>query len=168
MLNENILWLYDREVERHPEGIKFADASSAIYDEVRELVEAEPRDIERETRLAMQAAISGERDRRSKALARDLDYFLDYLQNPEEGALIPDDRLHSAFRLGTNDGADKTLMFWRVEDFVFWAQVRMQGAREAMTSAEITVDIAERIVAKMKSSNVRFFGDIDWSSVGAA
>ncbi len=161
---DQIIDLYDREVASHPEGIKTAEAKSAIFDQVRDLVAASERDLDRETQAALNRAVDAERDRRSRTIARELEYILDYFANPDEAALIPDARMACAFRLGTNDGADKTLRYWRSEDFIYWAQVRVRQADEARAAAQIAQDVAARVVARMRQSGARNFGDVNWSA----
>lgn len=170
MLDEEIIRLYDEEIAKHPEGAKSAEGKAAIREIVRELIAETPRDLDRETDVAINRAIDCERDRRSKGISRDLEYILDYFASPEDAALIPDSRMEWAIRLGTSDGADKTLKFWRAEDFIFWAQVRIQQAGDAMAAAQIAQDIADRVVARMTQCGARNFGDVNWvgGSAGAA
>lgn len=165
---DNILDLYDQEVAKHPGGIKTADAKAAIFDSVRELVEASDRDVDRETQSALDRAVNHERDRRSKTIAKDLEYILDYFVNPDEAALIPDSRMAWAIRLGTVDGADKTLRYWRSDDFIFWAQVRTRQADEARAAAQIAEDIAARVVTRMQAARVSHFGEVNWGRSVAA
>lgn len=164
---QNIIDLYDSEVAAHPEGIKSGEVKSAIFDRVRELVAETDRDLDGETEAAINRAVDHERDRRSKSIARDLEYILDYFANPDEAALIPDARMNLAIRLGTKDGADKTLRYWRIEDFIYWAQVRTRQAEEARDAAQIAEDIASRVVDRMQRAKARTFGDVNWSRAAA-
>lgn len=168
MLEDEIIRLYDDEIANHHGGRKSHDGKAAIKDAVRGLLADTPRDLDRETDEAINRVINAERDRRSKAFSRDLEYILDYFENPSEAALIPDSRMNWAIRLGTKDGADKTLRYWRPEDFIFWAQVRMQQAGEAMAAAEIAQDVADRVVARMNRCGARHFGEVDWRGTAGA
>lgn len=163
MIGELILDLYDEEVSHYPDGIKVADAKDLIRDAVRDLIAQEPRDLDREVNAAINQAVDPARDQRSRAMVRDLEFILDYFASPDEAALIPDSRMQWAIRLGTTDGADKSLRYWTAGDFLRWAQVRQRQAQEVLASAEEAITVADRVAARMLQSNAQHFGDVDWT-----
>lgn len=160
-LHQTILDLYDAEVARHPEGIKTADAKDAIRDSVRALLVDEPRDLDREVDSLVRR-IDRDREARSRAVKRDLEYILDYFIDPEGAALIPDSRMDFAIRLGERDGTDKTLRYWTSEDFIAMGQYRAQRAREAVEAADELNEVIARVVTRMRRVGASYFGQVDW------
>lgn len=160
-LHQTVLDLYDAEVAKYPEGIKTADAKEAIRESVRALLVDEPRDFDRET-TAILRGIDRDREARSRAVKRDLEFILDYFIDPEQAALIPDSRMTLAVRLGERDGTDKTLRYWTAEDFIAMSQYRIERAKEATEAAEELSEVVARVIARMRSAGVDHFGDVDW------
>jgi len=162
-LHQKIMDLYDAEVARHPEGIKTADAKAAIHPAVMDLMIAEPRDVAREAESATRT-VDRDRDARSRAVKRDLEYILDYFMDPSEAALVPDSRMDFAIRLGEKDGTDKTLRFWTAEDFIAMGQLRTANAELALTAAKDLNEVIGRVVGRMRRAGVSHFGDVSWGS----
>lgn len=162
-LEQRILDLYDAEVAKHPEGIKTAEAQLAIADDVAELLADEPRDLTAEVAVAIRATVGPDRERRARRIKQELEYILDYFVNPEEAALVPDDRMNMAIRLGEADGTDKTLRYWTVSDFVAMGQYRRQRAQEAVDAAEELNRVIGDVVKRMRAAEAHRFGDVDWS-----
>jgi hypothetical protein len=78
------------------------------------------------------------RDRRSRKLVGDMEFILDAVADPENGATLlgkEDPLFMQAHRLGTKDGRDKVLGTWTIEDFRNVALVRYDQSAEAVAAA---------------------------------
>lgn len=158
-IHSAIVDLYDGAIAADPAGGKIAEAKSAIRDEVLSLVATTDRDIQRETDLLLDSVITMERARRSRSMKKQLDYFLDYLEDPESGATV-DPILDLAFSLGDQWGVDKTLRNWTADDFQNVAVTRYRVAAEVTEAAKEFDDTARRIVAAMRAAGVATLGGI--------
>lgn len=98
------------------------------------------------------------RRKRSRRLTRDLEFILDALEDPENGATLlgdQDPQLAAAHLLGTSDGRDKALGAWTRENFQSSALGRYDQAAEATAAAAKFNEVQRRITAAMTAAGAQ-------------
>lgn len=158
---EFIVSLYDEHVRGTGAETKSADAIEAIRPAVIDAISNAPRDLDAEADRLIRQIIGSTRQRRTTALKRDLEWFLDSAM-PETGDYI-DPLLDRAYGLGRADGSDKTLRYWTPEDFRFLVVTRYRVAAEQASAAKEFDAIVERVVDRMTEQETSTFGAMHWS-----
>lgn len=143
---------YDALIHDSGKAVKQSDVREALAERIRPYVEESPRDIEGEVARIIATTLPPIRDGRTQVFRRELDYILDYLTNPDEGAVSVELILDYAFPLGTVDGQDKTLRFWTREDFMNASRTRFQQAAAATHAAAEFDRTIQRILNLMDGS----------------
>lgn len=150
---------YVRSVD-DPAGVKVSDVKMAIWDQVKALVSASDRDLDRETSALVNMSVTSERSKRSRSLPQHLDRLLNGI--PEAGEYV-DPMLDMAFGLGDEHGVDKTLRNWTAEDFYNLTVVRYRVAAETTKAASQFDEIAQQLVSRMRAMGAFTVGEVEWA-----
>lgn len=159
-LNDRILSLYDDYVATQPDGVKIAEIRDAIRNDVRGLLLAQERDVDREVEQLLVRVVGSERDRRSKSLRKQFEYLLDGIN--EDGAYI-DPILNQAHRLGDAEGTDRLLRFWTSDNIRDVILIRYRIGSEALSAATEFDAWGTRLLTRMRLIGADSIGDA-WST----
>lgn len=154
---QQIIDLYDEYIRDAGREVKIAEAREAIKAEVISLLVDSPRNLDAEADRLIQATITSTRSKRSRSLREQLDYILDGFT--EDGIYV-DPLLDQAYGLGDEHGIDKTLRFWRIEDFANLVVTRYRVAAEATKAASDIDTTAQRCIDRMREAGAVTFGDL--------
>lgn len=160
---------YDRaHVAAGGEALTVAKVREIITPEVVTYLEGGDRDFEREANLLIDSVLRRERPKRANQLRRDLEWVLDYLENPEDAAFGIEAILRRAYPLGTQSGEDKTLQFWTRPDFEAVVKTRYREAAAVTRAAEEFDSTIDRVLTAMAERGTSTFGGLAPQSSEAA
>lgn len=141
------------------EPISVADIRAAILPAVVVHLEGADRDFEQEATLLIDAHLRRERPKRANQLRRDLEFVVDYFENPAEAALGIEALLDRAYPLGTQAGEDMLLRYWSVRHLTELTMVRYREAADATEAAKALDVTAQRLIALMGDRGAATVGD---------
>jgi hypothetical protein len=154
---EWIIGLYDNAGDDGQEH-KTAELREVIKPDVMAILAEMPRDLETEAELLINMAISPTRKSRRNSLQKDLEYLVDSLFE-EDGSYV-EPILERVVPLGTNDGLDKKLRYWEVDDFSKSVKTAYRQAAEQTAAAYAFDSSAQRVINAMTTSGAITFGDL--------
>lgn len=146
--------------------VKFADTRAAMLPGVREILEAEERDLDREATYRLDRVITPERERRSRSLKRNIELILDAIRNPDQGAFI-EPWLDQPYLTGDQRGVDRILRHWRAADLQGVAFARYRNAANVMAEAREFDDRVRDLVSAMQAQGAIEIGDLIRPSTAA-
>lgn len=160
-IEQFIVTQYDKALAAADGAVAIAQTRASIIPAVATYLESADRDYEAEAGVYVKAVLDKERETRSKQLRKDLELFLDYVEDPENGAFSVQFYMQRAYRLGTADGQDAVLAKWTAQDFGALVVSRYRKAAEATAEAVKVDETVQRIVDLMESRGANEFGDIE-------
>lgn len=150
--------LYDDALIRAGQSMTLREIREALVPDIVDMLKKRERDLEAEALSLINEHLNPIRRTRSTGLRRDLEYVLDYWVNPDEAANI-EPLLSRGYKLGTQEGDDKTLRFWSVDDLRRSAMARYREAAEVMRAAREFDETVHKVVERMGEDGRTRLGD---------
>lgn len=151
---------YDDILSAAEGDMTLAEVREHLQSDVVAYLATRDRDLEAEARVMIDRALTRTRDKRAQSLRRDLAWIIDWLANPSEGAVGVEALMGQAYRLGTEDGRDKTLRYWTAGDLAASVTSRYREASDAMRAAREFDDTVTALTSTMAAHGAARVGDL--------